>query len=421
MIFDHQGNPVRMLGATMDITERKAIETEREQLLRREQSAREQAETANRVKDEFLAVLSHELRTPLNPILGWTRLLRTHQFDKIASDRALATIERNAKLQAQLIDDLLDVSRILQGKILLNACPVNLAVVIEAALETVRLSAEAKELQIQTELDSTVGLVNGDTNRLQQVVWNLLSNAVKFTPLGGRIEVKLIQSGTCAQIQVSDTGKGISHDFLPYVFDYFRQADSSTTRQFGGLGLGLAIARHLIELHGGTMKAESAGQGLGSTFTVELPLTVSSSTPDLEVLTTQETKNLQGINILIVDDEADLRDLIRFILEQNGATVMVAASAAEALQKLTESVPDVLISDIGMPDMDGYGLMRQIRTTLEEQKKKIKAIALTAYAGEINQHQALAAGFQLHLAKPIEPEQLVKTVAQVVAQTSNLK
>lgn len=416
VIFDQQGSPVRMLGATIDITERKAIEAEREQLLRREQSAREQAEAANRIKDEFLAVLSHELRTPLNPILGWTKLLRTRPFDTAAADRALETIERNAKLQAQLIEDLLDVSRILQGKVRLNACPVNLVTTIAAALETVRLSADAKGIQIQTVLDTEVGQINGDASRIQQILWNLLSNAVKFTPSGGRVEVRLDRIGACAQIRVSDTGQGISPGFLPYVFEYFRQADSSTTRQFGGLGLGLAIVRHLVELHGGTVKAESPGSEMGATFTVQLPLMVSVLTPDLEALPTQGTKNLNGICILIVEDEADMRDLLRFILEEQGATVSVAASATEALQQLTQSVPDVLLSDIGMPEMDGYALMRQIHTMLSQQGKTIRAIALTAYAGEINQQLALAAGFQLHISKPVEPDHLISMIVSLMAR-----
>jgi PAS domain S-box-containing protein len=418
VIFDSQGYPVRMLGATIDITERKAIEAEREQLLRREQFAREQAEAANRVKDEFLAVLSHELRTPLNPILGWTRLLRTRSFDATATDRALDTIERNAKLQSQLIEDLLDVSRILQGKVRLEARPVDLVTTIKAALETVRLSAEAKGIQIQTAFNSGVGQTNGDGNRLQQIVWNLLSNAIKFTPSGGRVQVRLDHLGTDAQIQVSDTGEGISPDFLPSVFDYFRQADSSTTRRFGGLGLGLAIVRHLVELHGGTVKAESPGVGMGTTFTVQLPLMVSALTPGLEPrLPTQEMHHLNDVSILVVDDEADMRELIRFILEEQGATVRVAASAAEALQQISESLPDLVMSDIGMPEMDGYALMRQIRMNLSKQEKVIPAIALTAYAGDLNEQQALSAGFQRHLAKPIEPEQLLKAIAQVRAES----
>ncbi|MBD1909198.1 PAS domain S-box protein [Leptolyngbya sp. FACHB-8] len=399
----------------LDLSDRKQAEAEREQLLQREQAAREQAEAANRVKDEFLAVLSHELRTPLNPILGWTKLLRTRQFDAAATDRALDIIERNTKLQVQLIEDLLDVSRILQGKLSLNVSSVDVTKTVEAALETVRLSAETKGIQIETHLDVGVGQVNGDANRLQQVVWNLLSNAVKFTPSGGRVEVRLERLGDYAQIQIRDTGQGISPDFLPYVFEYFRQADSSMTRRFGGLGLGLAIVRHLVELHGGTVKAESPGSGMGATLTVQLPLKVSLQTFDSKILPTQKSRSLSGLCVLIVDDEADMRELIRFILEEQGATVRVAASATEALQQFMKSAPDVLISDVGMPEMDGYALMRQIRALLSEQGKVIPAIALTAYAGNINQRQALAAGFQRHLAKPIEPEQLVNAVEQVIA------
>ncbi|MEP1080284.1 ATP-binding protein [Leptolyngbya sp. PL-A3] len=286
---------------------------------------------------------------------------------------------------------------------------------VEAALETVRLSAETKGIQIETHLDVGVGQVNGDANRLQQVVWNLLSNAVKFTPSGGRVEVRLERLGDYAQIQIRDTGQGISPDFLPYVFEYFRQADSSMTRRFGGLGLGLAIVRHLVELHGGTVKAESPGSGMGATLTVQLPLKVSLQTFDSKILPTQKSRSLSGLCVLIVDDEADMRELIRFILEEQGATVRVAASATEALQQFMKSAPDVLISDVGMPEMDGYALMRQIRALLSEQGKVIPAIALTAYAGNINQRQALAAGFQRHLAKPIEPEQLVNAVEQVIA------
>jgi PAS domain S-box-containing protein len=416
-IRDDQGRVLRWFGTNTDITDRQQVEAEREQLLKRERAAREQAEAANRVKDEFLAVLSHELRTPLNPILGWAKLLRTRRFDPHAADRALEIIERNAKLQVQLIEDLLDVSRILQGKVGLNPCPVNLVTPIEAALETVRLSAEAKGIQIQTVLNPEVGQIHGDANRLQQVMWNLLSNAIKFTPSGGRVEVRLEKIGGQAQIQISDTGQGISPDFLPHVFEYFRQADATTTRHFGGLGLGLAIVHYLVELHGGTIQAESPGRDLGATFTVQLPVMASVSAPAPEEISIQETKSLSGIQILVVDDEADMRDLISFILEERGATVITAASATEALQLITVAVPDVLISDIGMPETDGYALIRQIRMELSEQGKIIPAIALTAYAGDINHQKAIAAGFQLHLAKPIEPEQLLKSITQMITQS----
>jgi signal transduction histidine kinase/ActR/RegA family two-component response regulator len=404
-------------------------ERERTENLARAEMAREQAEAANRIKDEFLAVLSHELRSPLNPILGWSKLLRTGRLDATKTAHALETIERNAKLQTQLIEDLLDVSRILQGKLGLNMASVNLAVTIEAALETVRLAAQAKSIQIQLRLDPTTGQVLGDSARLQQVIWNLLSNAVKFTPEGGQVDIRVEHSSSHAQIQVSDTGKGIPPDFLPHVFEYFRQADSTTTRKFGGLGLGLAIARHLVELHGGTVWAESPGEGLGATFTVRLPLMpLPTSTPQ-DSLPATPVSHLSGLRILVVDDEPDIRDIVALILEQAGATVSMAASAPEALNLMEQCLPDVLICDIGMPDMDGYMLMRQIRTVLLEQGEKIpassaaipkalrhevQAIALTAYAGEVNQQQALAAGFQQHLAKPVEPEELVRAIAALV-------
>ncbi|HEY9764496.1 MAG TPA: PAS domain S-box protein [Trichocoleus sp.] len=379
------------------------------------EAARSAAEAANRIKDEFLAVLSHELRSPLNPILGWTKLLRTGRLDASKAEHALETIERNAKLQSQLIEDLLDVSRILQGKLTLNVAPVNLATTIEAAMETVRLAAEAKNIQIQALLNPILQTVLGDTNRLQQVIWNLLSNAVKFTPPGGQIEVELIQRGAYAQIKVRDNGRGIHPDFLPCVFDYFRQEDGTTTRQFGGLGLGLAIVRHLTELHGGTVQVESPGQNLGATFTVRLPLNVVLPEPVAEDSLPEKATSLSGIQVLVVDDDADMRELASFVLMQAGAEVRTAASAAQALMLLKQAIPDLLLSDIGMPEMDGYALIRHIRRRTPEQGGSLPAIALSAYAGEINQQQALAAGFQMHLSKPIEPESLVKAIASLVA------
>jgi signal transduction histidine kinase len=397
-----------------------SVAVENTRLYEAEQLARTQAEAANRMKDEFLAVLSHELRSPLNPILGWTRLLRDRKLDEKATDRALATIERNAKLQAQLIEDLLDVSRILQGKLSLNVCPVNLISIVEAAMETVRLAAEAKSIEIQTRFEPGIGQVFGDSTRLQQVVWNLLSNAVKFTPNGGQVEITLEQIASEAQIQVSDTGKGISPDFLPHVFEYFRQADSTTTRRFGGLGLGLAIVRHLVELHGGTVAVDSPGEGQGATFTVRLPLRRESTTPNDQTATINsfttvpETLPLQNIRVLVVDDEADSRDFLAFVLEQAGAQVTATASASEALQVLTKSKPDILLSDIGMPEIDGYMLIRQVRTLESEQENKIPAIALTAYAGEMNRQQALTAGFQRHITKPVVPEALVQEIGNII-------
>ncbi|MEH2372412.1 AAA family ATPase [Nostoc sp.] len=387
----------------------------RAHLYEAERTARNAAESANRIKDEFLAVLSHELRTPLNPILGWAKLMRSRKLDQATSDRALETIERNAKLQTQLIEDLLDVSRILQGKLNLNFDPINLVSVIEAAIETVRLSAQAKSIQIQTILKSGVGEVLGDANRLQQVIWNILSNAIKFTPTGGEVKIKLEQVDSQVQICVTDTGKGIAPEFLPYVFDYFRQADGATTRKFGGLGLGLAIVRHLVELHGGTVQAESLGEGQGATFTVKLPCLEDESKgikdeKNNSSLVATQFLPLSGLEILVVDDDADMREFLPFMLEQYGASVTVAASAIEALTALSQSQPNLIISDIGMPEMDGYMLMRQVRSLEPEQGGTIPAIALTAYAGEMDHQQAIAVGFQLHISKPVDPEELVKAI-----------
>ncbi|MBD6620449.1 PAS domain S-box protein [Komarekiella sp. 'clone 1'] len=393
----------------------------RAQLYEAEQRARNQAETANRIKDEFLAVLSHELRTPLNPILGWAKLLRTRKFDEATVIRALETIERNANLQTQLIEDLLDVSRILRGKLSLNIYAVDLNATIAAALETVRLAAEAKSIEIQMVLSNDVGQVMGDGDRLQQVIWNLVSNAVKFTPPGGRVEVRLEQVDFNAQIQVIDTGKGINPEFLPHVFEYFRQADAKTTRIFGGLGLGLAIVRNLVELHGGTVEVESAGEGQGATFTVKLPVLKSSESQVMSAESSVlEASNqdslLSGVRILLVDDQPDVRDFFSFALEQFGATVTSVESATEALKALAQLKPDILLSDIGMPIMDGYMLLREIRTWSTEQGGQIPAIALTAYAGEIDYNQAIAAGFQKHVRKPADPFELATAIANLIGR-----
>jgi PAS domain S-box-containing protein len=419
------GISLRLIGVLGDITDRKQAEAERERLLAREQAAREQAEAANRIKDEFLAVLSHELRSPLNPILGWTKLLRSRKLDEQKTAHALETIERNASLQTQLIGDLLDVSCILQGKLSLNIAPVDLATTITAAMETVHLAAQAKSIQIHTAFNEAIGQVTGDGARLQQIIWNLLTNAVKFTPEGGRVEVRLERVGTQAQITVSDTGKGISPDFLPYVFDYFRQADGATTRKFGGLGLGLAIVRHLVELHGGMVTAESLGEGQGATFTVRLPLIKEcaglENKPSPNWSTDElATSPLVGLSILVVDDDADTREYLSFVLEQAGATVICTASAYEALQVLVQSTPDILLSDIGMPEMDGYMLMRQVRTMPSNRGGQIPAIALTAYAGEMNQQQAIAAGFQQHISKPVEPEYLIQSITSLSSPKAGL-
>jgi CheY-like chemotaxis protein len=399
------------------VTERKQAEAEREQLLIREQTAREQAEKANRIKDEFLAVLSHELRTPLNPILGWAKLLQAGRLDTVKMQQAFSTIERNARLQIQLIDDLLDVSRILRGKLTPNCESVNPISVIEAAIDTVRLATEAKSIHLQTALALTVGSVLDDAGRLQQVVWNLLTNAVKFTPHHGRIEVRLTQAETNAQIQVIDTGKGIHPDFLPHVFERFQQADSSTTRQFGGLGLGLAIVRQLVELHGGTVAANSKGEGQGAVFTVCLPLSQPATAVAAASDNVPQSTSLSGLCILVVDDEADARELVQFILEQEGAIVTAVGSAIEAIQVLRQSEVQVLISDIGMADIDGYMLLERLRSEGILARKPIPAIALTAYAGELNQQKARAAGFADHLSKPLDPEALITTIANVIFKT----
>ena len=425
-LFDEAGNFVSVLSLVLDVTDRKQAEAERDRLLKLEQAARSAAESANRLKDEFLAVLSHELRSPLNPILGWVKLLRSRKMDESTQTRALETIERNATLQARLIEDLLDVSRIMRGKTSLNISSVNLASTIEAAIDTVRLSAQAKSIELQSRIDPMVGLISGDPNRLQQVIWNLLSNAIKFTPSGGRVTIRLERKGTQAQIQVSDTGKGINADFLPHVFEYFRQADSSTTRTQGGLGLGLAIVRHLVELHGGIVTASSPGMEQGSTFTVTLPLKIQATAiaPSEPLGSTQkmgETLDnppaFRGFRILVVDDETDTRDFYTAVLEEHGAEVIAVASADEALEAISRQRPDVLISDIGMPVRDGYSLIRQLRASELQEGGMLPAIALTAYARDVDRQQALAAGFQKHLAKPVEPNKLVAVVAHLIGQS----
>ncbi|WP_293126141.1 PAS domain-containing protein [Microcoleus sp. bin38.metabat.b11b12b14.051] len=415
---DEQGKVLRWCGTNTDITDRLNAEEERERLLALEKAAREEAERANRVKDEFLAVLSHELRTPLNPILGWAKLLQSNCLTPEKQGYALQTIERNAKLQTQLIEDLLDVSRILQGKVSLNIVPVDLAGAIGAAIETVRLSAQVKSIEITTEFAPNVARVLGDAGRLQQVVWNLLSNSVKFTSSGGQIAVKLDRADNDAKITVTDTGKGIEPDFLPYVFDYFRQADSTITRKFGGLGLGLAIVRHLVELHGGTVKSDSLGEGQGATFTVRIPVMPLQPATIPAETAPESSFNLSGIRVLAVDDDADARDLVVFVLEDCGASVTAVSSADAALAVLTQSVPDVLLSDIGMPHTDGYMLLRQVRALPPEQGGLVPAIALTAYAGEIDYRQALAAGFQRHISKPVEPDKLVQVMLDVLVERS---
>jgi PAS domain S-box-containing protein len=401
-----------------DISERKALAIQREELLQQEQAAREAAERANRVKDEFLAVLSHELRSPLNPILGWTKLLQSRQFDAAETAEALATIERNVKLQIQLVDDLLDIGRILRGKLSLNPSPVNFSAIIEAALDTVRTAAQAKSIAFNVALPQ-VALVMGDFARLQQVVWNLLSNAIKFTPEGGQVTINLKPVNHQAELTVVDTGKGIHPDFLPHLYESFRQEDSSITRRYGGLGLGLAIVRQLVEAHGGTIQADSAGEGQGATFTVQLPL-FNAAPEGTQSEQPPAALDLTGIRILAVDDDCDTLDLIAIALRKYGAIVRTFATAAEVLADLVDFQPHVLISDISMPDLDGYALIQQIRA-YPVKGKPLPAIALTAHAREEDQQRALASGYQRHITKPLDPEHLVGEVMALVQSKHNLK
>ena len=461
-MLSDKGELISHVGTVEDITHRVQAEESRAEFIR-EQEARRQAEAANRMKDEFLATLSHELRTPLNSMMGWAKLLRTRKFDETTTARALETIERNAKLQSQLIEDILDVSRIIRGKVRLNLHPVNLVPAIEAAMDSVRLTAEAKSIELSAFFDASVDLVSGDSARLQQIVWNLLTNAIKFTPEGGKVSVRLDRGGDYAQIQASDTGVGISAEFLPFIFDRFRQADSTTTRSQGGLGLGLAIVRHLVELHGGSIHAESQGEGKGATFTVKLPLSKSliaiepcspaqtnsnTATPlvgkrvehspenrynhpdtrdatDVAEISPSEVEranlpSLDKLQVLVVDDDTDTRDFITTVLEQSGASVTAAASVSLAIEALEHFQPDVLVSDIGMPEQDGYELIRQVRAMDAERVGNVPALALTAYARGEERTMAMQAGFQMHLAKPVEPAELIAVVAKLVQKTDKL-
>jgi signal transduction histidine kinase/CheY-like chemotaxis protein len=406
-----------------------AIAMDNARLYEAARKARQEAETANRLKDEFLATVSHELRTPLNAIFGWSRLLRTGRLDSASASHAVEIIVRNAKAQEQIIEDILDVSRIITGKIRLHVSPIEIAPAIEAAIDSLRPTADARGVELQTVLDTESNVVLGDTSRLQQVVWNLLSNAIKFSPEGGRVQVTLERMNSHhVEIRVSDTGQGISMEFLPYVFERFRQADSSTTRKYGGLGLGLAIVRHLVELHGGTVAADSPGAGLGATFTVRLPLAVMR---EKEETTDQPQKpsfhemeeggvlaefgwELSGVQVLIVDDDADARELLTAILQQYGAEVRGVGSTPEGIEAVKAWRPDVLVSDIGMPGRDGYELIREVRALSSEHGGDIPAIALTGYARSEDRLKALRSGFQKHVTKPVEPENLAATIAGLI-------
>ena len=408
-----------------EIAERKQAEAERAQLLISEQAARAEAEQANRTKDEFLATLSHELRTPLTAILGWSHLIRTGKLEAPQLARALETIERNARSQSQLIDDLLDVSRIITGKLQIDPVLVDVCAVMEASIEGVQPSCEAKTINLETVMDSEACLVSGDANRLQQIFWNLLSNAVKFTPEGGNVRVEVKRLSNKVQVSVSDSGIGIKPEFLPFIFDRFRQADGSTTRVHGGLGLGLSIVKHLVLLHRGSVHVESKGKDQGATFTLSLPLAAESSgtpsgrgsiEPDVNVTPPGFARILDGVRILVVDDEADSRDLIKAILIGCGSEVNCCESAGQAIMAVREWKPDLLVSDIGMPVEDGYSLIKKIRNLRSKRVKQLPAIALTAYATKEDKARALSVGFQMHVAKPIDPETLVLSIASVIGR-----
>lgn len=388
--------------------------------------AKKEAEKANRAKDEFLSVVSHELRTPLNAILGWARILKNEKTDSRILKKGLETIQRNARMQTQLIEDILDFSRIISGRLRLEVGKIDLEKIIEDAIDVVTPAANAKNINLQKILDSNAE-ISGDADRIVQVLWNLLTNAVKFTPQGGRVQIRTKRVKSSVEISVSDTGQGISEDYLPYVFERFEQKDKTKTRRHGGLGLGLAITRHLVELHGGTIRAESPGEGYGATFTVRLPVSVvhrNKNPADPEIrqhLLQDETdsqphiKNrLRGVQILYVDDEADARELISHILTKEGAQVTVAKSVFEAMKKLPETNPDLIISDIEMPSEDGFSLIKKLNAFNQKTPGNIPAIALTAHARPPEGLKVLSAGFKMHLAKPFEPEELITMVKNFV-------
>ncbi|MBF2062942.1 MAG: PAS domain S-box protein [Calothrix sp. C42_A2020_038] len=423
-IKDHDGKLIAAVVAVTDIDAEKQQQERREQLLLSERSARAEAERVGRMKDEFLATLSHELRTPLNAILGWSQIIRKGKADAARIQQGLDTIERNVRVQSQLIEDLLDMSRIISGKIRLDIQRVDIKSVIEAALETVRFSAEAKGVQLETVFDQFVGVVAGDGARLQQVIWNLLSNAIKFTPKNGKVQVILKRVDSRLEVSVTDTGLGINPEFLPYVFERFSQADGSITRKHGGLGLGLSIVRGLTELHGGSVTAKSDGEGMGATFTISLPIAavIPSQVKQNKVKYSSTcTRNendfeqilLPGVKILVVDDEADARELIRYVLEEAAADVITAGSAQDGFELIKQEAPDILISDIGMPGEDGYEFIRKVRSLSSEAGGKIPAVALTAYARVEDRKRALLAGYQMHITKPVEPSELIALVSSL--------
>ncbi|MBI3650856.1 MAG: MEDS domain-containing protein [Acidobacteria bacterium] len=407
--------------------------TERQQLLVQEQLARAEAEIANRMKDEFLATVSHELRTPLNAIIGWAHMLRDGRLNEETMRRAIETIGRNAKSQAQLIEDILDMSRVVTGKLRLNIEPVDVSLAINAAIDSIQLAADAKTIQLAVILDPAVRHISGDASRFQQIIWNLLSNAIKFTPLGGRIEVRVERADGDVQISVSDTGQGISADFLPFIFDRFRQADGSSTRRHGGLGLGLAIVRHLVDLHGGTVKADSRGEGLGATFTIRLPLAVVADRNRSARHVEQPAKlyyettprkpslpSLAGLRVLLVDDDADSLQMLLVVLRECQAEVQLATSTAEALETIEWFKPDILVSDLAMPGEDGYSLIDQVRALEAAGGRAIPSLALTAYVRVEDRARALSAGYNMFVPKPVEPFELITAIANLAESSTPL-
>jgi PAS domain S-box-containing protein len=406
-----------------DITARKQTESERDRLLDQEQKAREQAESANRAKDEFLATVSHELRAPLNAMLGWAQILRSTKVDESTLAHAIEIIERSARTQSKLIEDLLDTARIVSGKLRLDIQPVDLTSLIENAVEVLRPAAEAKKINIELSLKAGREVITGDPDRLQQIVWNLLSNAIKFTPNQGSVTVHLERVDPHVRITVSDTGKGISPEYLPFIFDRFHQVDGSSTRRHTGLGLGLSLVRHLVELHGGSVYAKSPGEGQGASFIINLPLravlpqSAEGEPPVFGGTGVLGAPSLEGVWALVVDDEADARELVATLLQQCGARVTPVGSAQEALAVLATDEngrrPDVIVSDVSMPDVDGYELIHRVRELPPEQGGRIPAVALTAYGRSIDRIRALSAGFQMHMPKPVEPAELATVVASL--------
>lgn len=429
-VKDKYGKVRRIVGFTIDTTERMQSEEIRANLFAREQEARAQAETANRMKDEFLAIVSHELRSPLNAMLGWARVLRSEGVDQETHDHAVNVIEQSAEMQSRLIEDLLDSARIASGKLRIESRPVNLIPAIQSAIDTVHPTAESKGVEIQSDLDPNAGIITGDAERLQQIIWNLLSNAVKFTPKGGRVEVKLSRQDPWVTVTVKDTGRGIKVADLPHIFDRFRQADSSNTRRAGGLGLGLSLVKNLVELHGGKIKAESEGEAKGAAFTINLPLRAVTSFVTDKIRDAGGATGplsfppmLSGLHILTVDDEAQARDLIATLLRRCGAVVTPVSSSAEAMDLLNRNEVakkfDLIVSDIGMPDENGYTLIRRIRK-LPDPVGKIPAVALTAFGRSEDRINALEAGFQMHVPKPVEPAELMMVIASLTGRTWNI-